>query len=43
MVGDGKIVTGSEDHRTRLQNGTCWSAGCHEDVHGSNASKAMRY
>ena len=42
-VGDGKIVAGGEDHRTRLQNGTCWVAGCHEDVHGSNASKAMRY
>lgn len=42
-VGDGKIVAGSEDHRTRLQGGTCWSAGCHEAVHGSNASKAMRY
>lgn len=42
-VGDGKIVAGGEDHRTRLQQGTCWSVGCHEDVHGSNASKAMRY
>lgn len=42
-LGDGKIVVGGEDHRSRLQNGTCWVAGCHEDVHGSNASKAMRY
>ncbi len=43
IAGDGKILVGGEDHRTRLQGGTCWSAGCHEDVHGSNASKAMRY
>jgi predicted CXXCH cytochrome family protein len=43
MEGNGTILAGGEDHRTRLQNGTCWSAGCHEDVHGSNASKAMRY
>jgi predicted CXXCH cytochrome family protein len=43
MAGNGTILAGGEDHRTRLQNGTCWSAGCHEDVHGSNASKAMRY
>lgn len=43
VIGDGKIIAGGEDHRTRLQNGTCWVAGCHEDVHGSNASKAMRY
>lgn len=41
--GDGKILVGGADHRTRLQGGTCWTAGCHEDVHGSNASKAMRY
>ena len=43
MNNDGTILAGGEDHRSRLQNGTCWSAGCHEDVHGSNASKAMRY
>jgi predicted CXXCH cytochrome family protein len=39
----GAIFVGGEDHRTRLQNGTCWVAGCHEAVHGSNASKPLRY
>jgi len=43
VAGNGTIMAGGEDHRTRLQNGTCWVVGCHEDVHGSNASKAMRY
>ena len=43
VEGNGTIMAGGADHRTRLQNGTCWSAGCHEEVHGSNASKAMRY
>ena len=43
MEGDGTIIVGGEEHRSRLQQGTCWSAGCHEDVHGSNASKSMRY
>jgi predicted CXXCH cytochrome family protein len=43
VAGNGTILAGGEDHRTRMQGGTCWSAGCHEDVHGSNASKAMRY
>lgn len=43
FVGDGKIVVGGEDHRTRLQNGTCWVSGCHEAVHGSNSSKPLRY
>ncbi len=43
VAGKGQIIVGGEDHASRLQRGTCWSAGCHEDVHGSNASKAMRY
>lgn len=43
VQGNGTILIGTEDHRSRMQNGTCWSAGCHEDVHGSNASKAMRF
>ncbi len=37
------LLVGGEDHRSRVQNGTCWSAGCHEAVHGSNASKPLRY
>ncbi len=43
VEGNGTIMAGGENHRTRIQGGTCWSAGCHEDIHGSNASKAMRY
>ena len=43
-LGNGTIVAGGLNHSAGfLKNGTCWSAGCHEDVHGSNASKAMRY
>ncbi|MFA5266071.1 MAG: cytochrome c3 family protein [Opitutaceae bacterium] len=42
-AGNRTIVAGGEDHRTRMQNGTCWSAGCHEAVHGSNSSKPLRY
>lgn len=40
---NGAVFAGGEDHRTRLQNGTCWIAGCHEAVHGSNSSKPLRY
>jgi len=40
---NGTIFVGGADHRTRLQSGTCWIAGCHEAVHGSNASKSLRY
>jgi len=27
---------------SRLSEGTCWSAGCHEDVHGSNVNSSIR-
>ena len=27
---------------SRLNHGTCWSADCHEDVHGSNVSNHLR-
>lgn len=27
----------------RWKEGTCWSAGCHQAVHGSNFSKHLRY
>jgi len=33
----------AENHNTRLMQGTCWSAGCHESPHGSNASFHFRY
>ncbi len=39
----GAIMAGGEDHRSRLMSGTCWSSGCHEAVHGSHGSKALRY
>jgi hypothetical protein len=26
-----------------LQQGTCWSAGCHEEPHGSNVTPLLRY
>jgi predicted CXXCH cytochrome family protein len=37
------LMAGGEDHRGRIQNTTCWGAGCHEAIHGSNASKPLRY
>jgi hypothetical protein len=26
-----------------VQRGTCWSAGCHEAVHGSHVSSSLRF
>jgi predicted CXXCH cytochrome family protein len=27
---------------SRLSEGACWSAGCHEDIHGSNVNASLR-
>ncbi len=43
VAGKGQVVVGGEDHASRLQRGTCWSAGCHEAPHGSNANNHFRY
>jgi predicted CXXCH cytochrome family protein len=40
---DGRIYIGDSDHTTRLPQGTCWSAGCHEAVHGSQVNGHLRY
>jgi predicted CXXCH cytochrome family protein len=39
----GGIVIGGRDHSSFLNRGTCWSAGCHEAVHGSNGSAHFRF
>jgi predicted CXXCH cytochrome family protein len=39
----GRIVIGKEDHTDYLKFGTCYSAGCHTAVHGSNVSPKLRY
>jgi len=40
---DGRIYIGDSDHTTRLPQGTCWSAGCHEAIHGSQVNDHLRY
>jgi len=39
----GRIFIGDSDHTTRLPQGTCWSAGCHEAIHGSQVNEHLRY
>jgi predicted CXXCH cytochrome family protein len=39
----GRIFIGDSDHTARLPQGTCWSAGCHEAVHGSQVNGHLRY
>jgi predicted CXXCH cytochrome family protein len=43
QVSGGAILIGGSDHTLRLQEGTCWTAGCHQAVHGSRVSQALRF
>jgi predicted CXXCH cytochrome family protein len=39
----GTILIGGLDHSFFLSSGTCWSAGCHEAVHGSQVSSSLQF
>jgi predicted CXXCH cytochrome family protein len=39
----GGIFIGNTDHTPFLQIGTCWTAGCHTAIHGSNVDPLLRY
>jgi predicted CXXCH cytochrome family protein len=39
----GKVLIGGRDHTAFLTRGTCWSAGCHEAVHGSHIGSSLRF
>lgn len=45
-VSGGTILIGGSDHSRfaqRLQQGACWTAGCHEAVHGSRVDSSLRF
>lgn len=42
-VASGRIFIGQVDHTDRLRMGTCWSAGCHTAVHGSDVHPRLLY
>jgi predicted CXXCH cytochrome family protein len=39
----GKLFIGDVEHSRFLSRGTCWSAGCHEAIHGSQVSQSLRF
>lgn len=43
QVAPGRIAIGGRDHSSFLSRGTCWSAGCHEAVHGSQIGSSLRF
>ncbi len=43
QLDDGDLRIGAVSHRFYLSQGTCWSAGCHTAVHGSNVNARLLY
>jgi predicted CXXCH cytochrome family protein len=43
QVRAGVILIGGANHTDRLRQGTCWTAGCHEAVHGSRVNSSLRF
>jgi len=39
----GQLLIGKQDHTQLIRQGSCWSAGCHQAVHGSNLSPKLRF
>jgi len=39
----GALNIGNDNHATNVSQGTCWSGGCHEAVHGSQVNSHLRY
>jgi len=39
----GAIYIGDVNHTSFLSRGTCWSAGCHEAIHGSQVNPHLRF
>jgi predicted CXXCH cytochrome family protein len=43
QLGAGSVVIGKVDHTGFIRGRTCWTAGCHTAVHGSNISPHLHY
>jgi predicted CXXCH cytochrome family protein len=43
VAAPGSVVIGDFNHTNFLSRGTCWSAGCHTAVHGSDINAHLRY
>ncbi len=39
----GQLLIGGRNHATYVQRGTCWTAGCHEAIHGSHVNSSLRF
>jgi DmsE family decaheme c-type cytochrome len=41
--GNGIIYHGNDQHSKDVSQGTCWSAGCHQAIHGSQINQKFLY
>jgi hypothetical protein len=39
----GQFFIGKVNHADFIRRGSCWSAGCHTSIHGSNVHPLMLY
>lgn len=43
QVKNGSVLIGGFPHGSQMSQGTCWTAGCHEAVHGSRVNSSLRF
>ncbi len=43
QTASGQLLIGGRDHAPFVSRGDCWSAGCHEAVHGSHVNRSLRF
>lgn len=43
QTASGQLLIGGRDHAAFITRGDCWSAGCHEAVHGSQVNRSLRF
>jgi DmsE family decaheme c-type cytochrome len=43
LLGQPTLAIGKVDHTSLIPGRTCWSAGCHPSVHGSNINGKFQY
>ncbi|MCS7090613.1 MAG: cytochrome c3 family protein [Verrucomicrobiota bacterium] len=43
QIQGGVLRIGGVDHTQRVRQGTCWTVGCHEAVHGSRVNSSLRF
>lgn len=43
QTGPDSLLIGGREHSFFVNRGACWTAGCHETIHGSHVNSSLRY